>query len=209
MKAFIEEIIGNPLSAEDWTLLSGIIKKKEVKKGDLLIQEGQVCKYIWYLEAGAVRYYENVKGDYKTTHFFLSPSMFSVYHSLITGHPVEINIEASEDLQSLALPYRDLKELYNKSHMLERAGRIMAEHQFMAEFDRRRMLLHMDALERYEYLEKNQPAVFQHYQLKDIATYIGITAVSLSRLRKYRIERHNGFSSALIKGIVASYEAID
>lgn len=189
MREYIEKIIGRDLPDSDWVLLSEIIKEKEITKGQLLLKEEQRCNDIWYLKEGAVRFYENVNGEYRTTHFFLAPSMFTVYHSLLTDEPSELAIEATTDLVLETLPYSLLKKLYDESHVLERVGRIMAEYQFINELNRRRMLLHMDALERYEFLESNQPEVFQQYQLKDIATYIGITPVSLSRLRKYRLNR--------------------
>lgn len=189
MKTYLEKITGKPISEEGWALLSGIRSFQEAKKGELLISEGSRCNQIWYLAEGAVRFHENVNGEYRTTHFFVSPAMFTTYHSLITGAPSELNMEVVEDAKLEVLPYDKLKALYDTSHELERIGRIMAEYQFIAEFDRRRMLLNMDALERYEFLEANQPEVFQHFQLKDIATFLGITPVSLSRLRKYRSER--------------------
>jgi CRP-like cAMP-binding protein len=183
----LEKISKNKISEKDWELLSGIIIFEEVKKGTLLLSEGQKCRRIWFLKEGAVRFYENTNGEYRTTHFFVAQSMFTLYHSLITGAESELTIEATENLKLEILPYDKLKELYDKNHPIEKIGRIMAEYQFVAEFNRRRMLLHMDALERYEFLEANQPEVFQHFQLKDIATYLGITPVSLSRLRKYRM----------------------
>ena len=189
MRQYIENIIGRNLPDSDWALLSDIIERKEITKGELLVKEGQRCNDIWYLKEGSVRYYENVNGEYRTTHFFIAPTMFTVYHSLLSDEPSELAIEATTDLKLAVLPYSLLKQLYDQSHVLERVGRIMAEYQFINELNRRRMLLNMDALERYEFLEANQPEVFQQYQLKDIATYIGITPVSLSRLRKYRLER--------------------
>jgi CRP-like cAMP-binding protein len=189
MREYIENITGKKLSDFDWRLLSKIIENSKLPRGHLLLKEGQRCNNIWYLKEGAVRFFENVNGEYRTTHFFMSPSMFTAYHSLITGAPSVLSMEATSELAMEVLPYNQLKQLYDQSHALERVGRIMAEYQFVSELNRRRMLLNMDALERYEYLESNQPEVFQQFQLKDIATYIGITPVSLSRLRKYRLDR--------------------
>jgi hypothetical protein len=62
----------------------------------------------------------------------------------------------------------------------------MAERQFVMEFELRKQLLNFDALERYEFLIKTQPYIFQRFALKDIASFIGITPVSLSRLRKLK-----------------------
>lgn len=189
MRPYIENIIGEKLTDSVWEMLIGITQLSKSQKGKLLLQEGQKCKNIWYLKEGAVRFYENLNGENWTTHFFLAPSMFTVYNSLINDVPSELNIEATSDVVLEVLPYAHLKELYDNSHTLERVGRKMAEYQFTAEFNRRRMLINMDALERYEFLEENQPEVFQQFQQKDIATYIGITPESLSRLRKYRLNR--------------------
>ncbi|WP_258540649.1 Crp/Fnr family transcriptional regulator [Parvicella tangerina] len=189
MKDYIESIIGKSLPKEDLAMLHEISSVQEFTKGDSLLEQGQRCTQIWYLSNGAVRFFENVHGEYRTTHFFQAPAMFTVYQSILTGEPSELSIEATTDLKLEVLPYHELKALYERSHSLESVGRIMAEFQFIGEMNRRRMLLNMDALQRYEYLEANQPEVFQLYQLKDIATYIGITPVSLSRLRKYRMER--------------------
>ena len=189
LKKYLEQITGESIPDHDWNLLSSIIVHKNIVKGNLLFETAMKCEEIWFLKSGAVRYFENVNGEYKTTHFFIAPSMFTVYHSLITGMSSELSIEAYEYLDLEVLPYPKLKELYTKSHLLERIGRIMAEYQFVSEFNRRRMLLNMDALERYEFLESSQPEIFQRFQLKDIATYLGITPVSLSRLRKYRMSR--------------------
>lgn len=189
MREYIENIIGNKIPNRDWNLLREIVEYAEVSKGHLLVDEGQKCNCIWYLKEGAVRFYENINGEFRTTHFYMAPSMFTVYHSLITGEPSELSILATSDLMLESLPFEQLKKRYDQSHALERVGRIMAEYQFISELNRRRMLLNMDALERYEFLEANQPEVFQQYQLKDIATYLGITPVSLSRLRKYRLNR--------------------
>ena len=73
MRQYIENIIGRSLPDSDWTLLSDIIERKEITKGELLVKEGQRCHDIWYLKRGAVRYYEIVNGEYRTTHFFIAP----------------------------------------------------------------------------------------------------------------------------------------
>ncbi len=188
MRAYLENIAGR-LDQESWDMLESIILKETVGKGNFLLTSGKVCRNIWYMGEGAVRMFEYRDGEEQTTHFFISPAMFTTYHSLITGAPSELAVKAEEDCVLEVLPYEKLKALYDKSHALERIGRIMAEYQFIAEFNRRRMHLNMDALGRYEKLESEQPEVFHRFQLKDIATYLGITPVSLSRLRKYRFNK--------------------
>ena len=185
MKEYIENITGH-LNPENWILLDEIMYEIDVPKGQIIQEDNKICKNIWYLKEGAARTFEYKEGEEHTTNFFIAPSVFTIFHSLITKSPSELLIRSEENCILNVLPYEKLTSLYEKSHQIEHIGRIMAELEFVAEFNRRRMLLKMDALQRYEYLERNSPEVFQRYQLKDIATYLGITPVSLSRLRKSR-----------------------
>lgn len=65
----------------------------------------------------------------------------------------------------------------------------MAEIIFVQEYFNKKLLLNYTAKERYEYFEKEQPEIFQHFALKDIASFIGVTDVSLSRIRKERLRK--------------------
>lgn len=188
MRTFLEHITG-PIPENDWQLFEELACPETRKKGEILLDFQEHCKQLWFLKKGAVRKIENVNGTIKTTHFYLAPMMFTVYHSLIRDLPSDLSIVCESDCEFNTIPYRELVQLYHRSHAIERVGRIMAEHQFVEEFNLRRIWLNMDALQRYEYLEESQSEVFQHFQLKDIATYLGITPVSLSRLRKVRYEK--------------------
>jgi hypothetical protein len=188
MRSYLEHITG-PIPDADWQLFEQLAYPEQRQKGDILLDFQARCQQVWYLEKGAVRKVENVNGTLKTTHFYLAPVMFTVYHSLIREQPSDLSIVCESDCAFSTIPYRELVQLYQRAHAIERVGRIMAEHQFVEEFDLRRTWLNLNALERYEYLEESQPAIFQYFQLKDIATYLGITPVSLSRLRKVRYEK--------------------
>ncbi|MEM1323862.1 MAG: cyclic nucleotide-binding domain-containing protein [Bacteroidota bacterium] len=185
MRNYLEKITG-PIPDEDWKLFEALSYADTKKKGAVLLDFNKKCKDIWFLKKGAVRKIDNINGAIKTTHFYVAPFMFTVYRSLLRGVPSTMSIVCEEDCDFEVIPYKDLVKLYRQSHAVERVGRIMAEHQYIEEFDLRRILLNMDALQRYEYLEQHQPEIFQHFQLKDIATFLGITPVSLSRLRKTR-----------------------
>ncbi|WP_028665014.1 Crp/Fnr family transcriptional regulator [Runella zeae] len=188
MKEQLERYIGD-LNDETWRLLEQLLSKQTLKKEDILINEGEVCRYLWFLEKGAVKAYENCEGEYRTTHFFTDGSFITNYMSVISKQPSDIIFKAVETCELLKIPYNRLEQLYNSNHKLEHIGRVMAELQFIAEFQLRRLHLTMDALERYEYLETRQPEVFVRFALKDIASFLGITPVSLSRLRKYRFDK--------------------
>jgi CRP-like cAMP-binding protein len=184
-REFIEGVFGN-FPQKDWLLLRNICEPLQAKKGEELLSIGERCKYLWFLVKGAVRAYELTDGAEKSNYFFTDRSLFIDYYSIATNKGSELCFVAEEDCELLAINYQKLLQTYNESQLLERIGRIMAERQFVIEFELRRLFLTKDSLERYQYLLKNKPEIFQRFSLKQIATFIGITPVSLSRLRKMR-----------------------
>jgi CRP-like cAMP-binding protein len=185
LKKFFEGLFGQVPQSE-WELLKSILEPLEIPKGQEIHTIGKQCKNLWFLEKGAVKVYEISNETERTTHFFIENNLFIDYHSVLTKSPSEIGFKAEENCILQQMPYDKLLSLFDKSHYLERLARLMAEKQFVMEFELRRQLLNFDALERYEYLIKTQPYIFQRFALKDIASFIGITAVSLSRLRKMK-----------------------
>lgn len=174
------------LSDEDWTLFQNILELKVFKKGTYVLNFNTICNTIWYLKTGFVRKIILSENDYKTTHFFSAPDIFTVYESLTTKKPSQLALICETNVEVVSIPYQKVLKLYDSCKSLESLSRVLLESYFVKEFELRRTFLNMNASERYVYLEKTRPEVFQNFQLKDIATYIGITPVSLSRLRKSR-----------------------
>ncbi len=185
MKSYIEKIVGQ-LDESTFKLLSEITTEIHVPKDKFLLEQGQICKHLWFLKKGAVKVYEIINGDIRNTHFFTEECFFLNYVSALNKQPSELFFQTVENCEISQINYLALENLYNQSHKIEHIGRVMAEMQFINEYQRRKQLLNMDALERYEYLESQQPEIFARFALKDISSYLGITPVSLSRLRKYR-----------------------
>jgi CRP-like cAMP-binding protein len=185
LKNLFERLFGQVPQSE-WELLKSILEPIEIPKGADIHIVGKQCKHLWFIEKGAVRVYEYSNETERTTHFFIEDNLFIDYHSVLTKSPSEIGFKAEENCVLQQMSYDKLLTLFDKSHYLERLARLMAERQFVMEFELRRQLLNFDALERYEFLIKTQPYIFQRFALKDIASFIGITPVSLSRLRKMK-----------------------
>ncbi len=183
LRVFLENLFG-AMPEHEWQLLSSTMQPLTIAKNEDLHPIGKYCKHLWFLEKGAVKVYELNNGEERNTHFFTAFSLFIDYHSIATHTPSEIGFRAVEDCSIYALNYAALLTCYDQSPYLERIGRIMAERQFVMEFELRRLLLNYDAKQRYAYLMQKQPEIFQRFSLKDIASFIGITPVSLSRLRK-------------------------
>lgn len=188
MRNYIEQITGS-LPDDDWKLYQKHLKIMKAKKGETILQFNKPCKTIWHMTKGAVRKLEMDNGIEKTTHFYVAPKVFTVMHSALTGEPSDLAITCEEDCELLTLDTKQLEILYQQSIYIERVGRRMAEEEFIEEFSMRRMFLKLDALQRYEYMEKKHPEILKRFQLKDLATFLGVTPETLSRLRKLRFSK--------------------
>jgi len=185
MRQYIENITGT-IPDKDWELYQQHLTVTEVQKGQTILHFGKSCQTIWHMTEGAVRKLEMDNGIEKTTHFYIAPKVFTVLHSALTGEPSDLSIICEEDCVFLTLDLKELAHLYEQSIHVERIGRRMAEEEFIEEFSIRRMFLKLDALQRYEYMEQKHPEVLKRFQLKDVATFLGVTPETLSRLRKVR-----------------------
>jgi CRP-like cAMP-binding protein len=188
VKQYIENRTGL-LDETTFSLLKNIATEIELPKGDFLLEQGQICRQLWFLKKGAVKVYELINGEIRNTHFFIEECFLTNYMSVLTKQPSDLFFQATEDCQLSQINYEKLEMLYSQNHKIEHIGRMMAEMQFISEYNLRKLLLNMDATERYEYLEINQPEIFARFALKDIASYLAITPVSLSRIRKYRYKK--------------------
>lgn len=186
MRNYIEHIAGK-LPDEDWRLYEQYLKVTKSKKGQVILGFHRPCQTIWHMTKGAVRKLEMDNGIEKTTHFYVAPKVFTVLHSAITGEPSDLSIICEEDCEFLTLDINQLDGLYLRSRYIERIGRRMAEEEFIEEFSMRRMFLKLDAIQRYEFMEKEHPEILRRFRLKDIATFLGVTPETLSRLRKLRL----------------------
>lgn len=186
MRDYIEQITGK-VPDDDWQLYEQQLKQTKSEKGKIILGFQKPCQTIWHMTKGAVRKLEMDNGVEKTTHFYVAPKVFTVLHSALTGGPSDLSIVCEEDCEFLTLDVNQLGQLYQQSIYIERIGRRMAEEEFIEEFSMRRMFLKLDALQRYEYMEQKHPEVLKRFQLKDIATFLGVTPETLSRLRKLRL----------------------
>lgn len=184
----IESTIGH-FSNEYESLLGEISNIRIVEKDTTILQQGEQCNHLWFINKGAVKAYEWIDGNERVTHFFLSNMFFTNYYCWVTKNKSDLTFKAVEESEIIEIDYHKLEELCTKHHIFDTIGRKMAERIFVQEYLNKKLLLNCNATQRYEYFEKEQPEIFQHFALKEIASFIGITDVSLSRIRKERIRK--------------------
>jgi CRP-like cAMP-binding protein len=172
------------LSDADWQLLEPHLKHHKIKKHGFFEREGQVGRNLGYIIDGNMRHFYTHQGEEKTTYFYFENSMLGSYFSCITGQPSKVTFEALTDVKMIVFPYAVLKSLFDKSHAWERFGRLLVEYLAMGLEDRMVGLLTLSPEERYiQLLESNKRKITERIAQHYIANYLGITPVSLSRIR--------------------------
>lgn len=183
LRAAIQRFV--PLTAEEWEWLVPALQYRKLSRGERWISEGQKELHIGMVLEGNMRHYYTRDGEEKTTYFYFENHLISSYFSAITGKPSELTIEALTDCRLLTFPYAHLKLLYDRSPKWERFGRLLAEYIAMGLEERMAGLLLMSPEERYlRLLQGNKQKIIERIPQHYIANYLGITPVSLSRIRK-------------------------
>lgn len=169
------------LDAQDALLAS--LKKVTISKNDFLLREGQVCRQLYFLEKGALRGFYNLDGK-EITHWFAFENDFvTSFHSFITQQAAVENIQFLEGCIVWAISKEQLTELFNSYHEIERLVRIVYEKYYIRLEERFVNAQFKTATERYENLVQRTPHILERVPLGCIASYLGISQETLSRIR--------------------------
>lgn len=173
-----------PLSDADWQALLPHLRIKKLTKGECLEQEGRKARHIGFVLEGNMRHFYTHAGEEKTTYFYFENMLVASYISCLTGQPSLLTIEALTDMELIVFPYAVMQTLYDKSPVWERFGRLLAEYLAMGLEERMVGLLNLSPEERYlQLVNSNKKRILERIPQHYIANYLGITPVSLSRIR--------------------------
>jgi len=157
---------------------------ESLKKNAYFCRAGQLANRIAYVNRGVLRSYYLVNDKETTTFFQLPGSMAVALPSFVQMIPSHENIQALEDAELMVIHRNDLYRLYGNSWKWQQVGRVMMEQYYIRLEEHMISLQSETAIERYERLLANSPEVFQAVQLQYIASYLGISPETLSRIRK-------------------------
>lgn len=181
------------LTPKDITNLISVVTIRRPKKGDKLLEAGEVSHNMNVILKGFVRTYViREDGEERTTYLGSRGMPFGSSKTILDPRerPSNETVVALEDCIILSFDIREFKRLANKSHGLYRMYVDGLEKGMLEAVERLEFHCVMLPEQRYEYLLKNRPEIIQNVPQKYIASFIGITPVSLSRLRA-RIAKGN------------------
>lgn len=173
----------SPLSKQAEAAIISISKLLEVKKNTDLQPISHTCKTIYFLKKGVARIYYFKEHIDITESFSFENNIVVRYESLFTGKPSKKAIQVLEDAEVIAINANELFKLYDQFPDIERLFRKIFENALVDTVNRVESIQFHSAEERYNALIKEAPDVLKRVPLKYIASYLGITPVSLSRIR--------------------------
>jgi CRP-like cAMP-binding protein len=156
----------------------------EIKKNQIILKEDQICNYLYFVDKGIFKQYYFLDDKEIIDYFATENKIVSSISSLFGRKKSRKNIQAIEHSTLFAISYDKLQELFLTNPEVERIGRLIATEAFIQMEERIYSLQFHSAKKRYADLLKKNPNIIMRVPLGDIASYLGITQVTLSRIRK-------------------------
>ncbi len=168
-----------------WLEFASHLKVEEYKKGEHLVRAGDRPRTLYFIEKGFVRsYFVDPDGKEFIKAFFKDGEVAGPYTEMLLNEATQVSIEALEDLRVFSFDFFVLQKLYTKNIWFSEIGRKICEQYIIVKEQRIFEFLHFDAAERYKRFIADNPELIKRLPQYQIAAYLGISPVSLSRLLK-------------------------
>lgn len=173
-----------PITESEFDFCKTLFQPKKLRKKRFLLEEGDVCKYTAFVEKGLLRSYSiDDRGNEHILQFALEGWWMSDLYSFFTHEPSSLNMEALEDSELLLISQPSWEVMLEKIPALERYFRILVQNNLIATQKRLMCSLSETAEEKYTKLLQDFPDMVQRVPQHMIASYIGISRETLSRIR--------------------------
>ncbi len=191
---FIERIrfFGVDISDKELELFFPLVKYKVFKKGQIFLREGEVCNEAYFIVKGIIRSYNILPNGTEKTYIICRESnIFSEHSSFISRKPSTDYLEAIEDTIVYFITYENLKNLYDTNHSWATIGRKISDQNYIVSLGRLKSLMNDDAEKRYRRFLKSFQNVLDRIPQNVVASYLGITPQSFSRLKREIEQKEN------------------
>ncbi|TKK67936.1 Crp/Fnr family transcriptional regulator [Ilyomonas limi] len=174
-----------PLTQEEEVYIKNYLLPKKLRKKQYLLQEGDVCKTIAFIEKGALREYSvDDSGNEHIIQFGLEGWVISDLYSFLTGEPATYNIDAIEEAELALISKSAHEELLLKLPKYETFTRLNITGAYLAMQRRLTSIISTSLEERYTYFTSLYPNIVQRVPQHMVASYMGLTPETLSRIRR-------------------------
>lgn len=172
-----------PLSRELEIALITAFEPEIITKGKIMLNEGEVCKYLWFLAAGLLRSYHNIGNKEITSRIMFTHHVVISAGSFFKQTPATESIAALTDSTVVTLSYANLQDIYHKFPEFNYHTRLITEDYFYKQEQRLYMLRKHNAADKYKYFLENYGGYLKEIPQKYIASFLNIARETFSRTR--------------------------
>ncbi len=173
------------LSQHEWKFLEACLQPKLLKKGQLLLSRGQTADWAVFVGKGIIRNFL-IHDKKELTLFFAFENELAAPYEFYQQLPMRSALQALTQTSVLLIHYQDLQDFYALSANTQKLGRLLMEHLYLKELERSKIKLALRPQDHYAYIEKQYPQLIHKVQSQHLASYMGITRESLSRIKRRR-----------------------
>jgi CRP-like cAMP-binding protein len=182
---YIQKLSGKILSEDDKHVFMAHLKPKKLRKRQYFLQEGDVCKYTGFIVKGSAKTFSvDEKGHEHILKLSVEEWWLADFESFYLLTPSRYNIEALEDLEILQVTNAQVEEFFTPIPAFAAMGEVIKQNNAIANQKRMQAAISYTAEERYEDLISNYPHFIQRFPQNMIASYLGLSPETLSRIRK-------------------------
>jgi CRP-like cAMP-binding protein len=188
LKSSIKTIFN--LSEENWKILSSCLIIEKLTKGQFLLKTRDFCDFIFFIYKGCCRSFHDNDDKEVNINFHFENEFITNIKSYIRKERSEYSIQACEKMVVVKIKKNELIErAYKNTKEFEIFGRKMLEFMIIKQDEHLNLFKLYTPQQRYEYLEKNQPEIIRRVSLTQMASYLGVTRETLTRIRKKKIAK--------------------
>jgi CRP-like cAMP-binding protein len=174
-----------PMPTEMAEQIASTFHYKHIPKGTFLIEEGKICNTSYFIAEGCARMYtHDMDGNDITTMIFSNAMFANDFHSFFKRIPALESLVTMSDCETFYLSFEELQHNFHTIAEFREFGRMMLINGSFTLKQRMLSMIKQSGEQRYAKLMEDSPEIFQHIPLKNIATYLGVTDTSLSRIRR-------------------------
>jgi len=172
------------LSPSEHSYLESLLTFKEVSKNQIIISQGDLCKKLFFLNKGIMSSNYSIKGKDFVRDFYFKNQIFTAQESFYKQQPARFSIKSLTKASLQEISFENLELAFEEIPSLRKEAYDLLMNGFINISNRLEFMLTLKPEERYKKLLNESPGIFNVINLKVIASYLGITDVALSRIRK-------------------------